>query len=268
MRLIAHISDLHFGRHDAAVTEGLLADIAAQRPDLIVISGDFTQRARHREFAAARDFLGKLAAPVIAVPGNHDVPLYDLARRAFRPLKRFARYITDAEQPFFADAEVAVLGISTARSMTIANGRISHRQMDEIRRLFAEIGDTVFRILVTHHPLIAPPHAPERAVVGRAEPALTAIADAGVELLLTGHTHETFTGDLIARPLSARRSILVSQAGTAISTRRREEVNSYNLIGVAAREVAYEHRAWEGERFATASTQRYAKNEERWTRKE
>src|SRR5271166_2836489 len=133
MRTIAHLSDLHFGRHDAAVAEALVADLAALRPDLVVISGDLTQRARRGEFAAARAFLDRLPAPFIAVPGNHDVPLYDLVRRTFRPLHRFARYITDLSHPFFADAEIAVLGINTARSMAISSGRISHDQMQAIR---------------------------------------------------------------------------------------------------------------------------------------
>ncbi len=266
MRLIAHLSDLHFGRHDPAVAEGLVADLAAHKPDLVVISGDLTQRARHREFAAAREFLARLTAPTVAVPGNHDVPLYNIARRAFRPLKRFARYITDVEHPFFADAEIAVLGINTARSLALASGRVSHDQMHAMRVMFHAVPSGCLRVLAAHHPLLAPPHAPERRLVGRAERALDAIADAGIELLLTGHHHQVFTGDVVAQPLTLGRSVLVSEAGTAISTRRRGEVNSYNLIRVAGRQVGYAQRAWAGDGFVTAQAQLYAHDGGRWAR--
>jgi 3',5'-cyclic AMP phosphodiesterase CpdA len=266
LRTIAHISDLHFGRHDPTVTEGLLADLATQRPDLVVVSGDLTQRARRHEFAAARAFLDRIAAPVIVVPGNHDVPLYNIARRAFRPLARFSRYISSAPLPFFADAEIAVLGLNTARSATFSNGRISRGQMDAIRRRFAEIDGTAFRALVTHHPLTPPPHAPDRGIVGRARHALDAVAEAGIELLLTGHYHQAFTGESASCHLAAHRSVLVSQAGTAISTRLRDEVNSYNVIRIDGREVGCTQRAWTGKDFATQTTQIFGHAGGRWSR--
>jgi len=156
MRLIAHISDLHFGRHDPRLVEALQASLAAAAPDLVAVSGDLTQRARRHEFAAARDFLDRLVAPVIAVPGNHDVPLYNPLRRVFRPLERFRHHITAQHNPLFTDAEIAVLGINTARAAAFSNGRISHRQMDEIRALFGELPGEQFRVLVTHHPLMPP----------------------------------------------------------------------------------------------------------------
>jgi 3',5'-cyclic AMP phosphodiesterase CpdA len=266
LRRIAHLSDLHFGRHDPVIAESLIEDLRRSRPDLVVISGDLTQRARRSEFIAARDFLARLSAPTIAVPGNHDVPLYNVIRRTFRPLTRFARYITAAEQPFFADAEIAVLGLNTARSLAVANGRISRAQMAAILAAFRDVASTSLRALVTHHPLLPAPHAPERSVVGRAESALSAIAEAGVELFLTGHHHRSFTGELIDQPLTARRSILVSEAGTAISTRRRAEANSYNVITIDGREVGYERRAWSGEGFAGAQTQCYVHEGQRWVR--
>jgi 3',5'-cyclic AMP phosphodiesterase CpdA len=265
LRTIAHISDLHFGRHDPAVTEGLLADLAAQRPDLVAVSGDLTQRARHHEFAAARDFLDRLSAPVIVVPGNHDVPLYNIARRAFQPLTRFARYISAAPLPFFADGELAVLGINTARSAAFSNGRISRDQMAAIRRQFSELDGTAFRVLVTHHPLTPPPHAPDRGIVGRARHALDAVAEAGIELLLTGHYHQTFTGESASYHLAAQRSVLVSQAGTATSTRLRDEVNSYNVIRIDGREVGCEQRAWTGKDFAALRRQIFGHTGGRWS---
>jgi 3',5'-cyclic AMP phosphodiesterase CpdA len=258
MRKIAHISDLHFGRNDPRATQALLDDIAELQPHLVAVSGDLTQRAHHHEFAAARTFLEAIAAPIVAVPGNHDVPLYNVARRAFTPLRRFRHYITADRHPLFIDDEIAVLGINTARSATLSNGRISHDQMAAIGNIFGEVPSAHFRILITHHPLMPPPDTPERDIVGRADPALRAIAAAGVELLLAGHYHRAFTGDIASYHLTAQRSILVSQAGTAISTRRRKEVNSYNLISIDGREISCARRVWDGGRFSQAVVQHYA----------
>jgi 3',5'-cyclic AMP phosphodiesterase CpdA len=258
MRRIAHISDLHFGRNDPNATKALLDDITALQPHLVAVSGDLTQRAHHHEFAAARGFLDSIAAPIIAVPGNHDVPLYNVARRAFTPLRRFRHYITTERHPFFADDEIAVLGINTARSATLSNGRISHDQMAAIGSIFGQVPSARFRILITHHPLMPPPDTPQRDIVGRADPALRAIAAAGIELLLAGHYHRAFTGDIASYHLTAERSILVCQAGTAISTRRRDEVNSYNFISIDERTISCARRVWDGGHFSQAMIQHYA----------
>jgi 3',5'-cyclic AMP phosphodiesterase CpdA len=265
MRAIAHISDLHFGRHDPQIAEGLLADLAAEKPDLVAVSGDLTQRARHREFVAARGFIDRIAVPVIAVPGNHDVSLYNLARRFLLPLARFHHYISPLEHPFFADAELAVLGISTARASKFSNGRISHHQMDAIRALFAQVAGKHFRVLVTHHPLMPPADAPERHIVGRAEHALHAVADSGVDLLLTGHYHQASSRNVTSYHLAAKRTVLISQAGTAISTRRRGEVNSYNLIRVDGTRVSCVQRDWNGKRFIATMSQHYSHRAGHWS---
>ena len=265
MRAIAHISDLHFGRHDPSIADGLLADLAAEKPDLVAVSGDLTQRARHHEFVAAREFIDRIGAPVVAVPGNHDVSLYNLARRFLQPLARFHHYISPQEHPFFADAELAVLGLNTARPSKFSNGRISHHQMDAIRELFAQVPGEHFRVLVTHHPLMPPLDAPERSIVGRAGRALHAVADCGIDLLLTGHYHQASSRNVTSYHLAAKRTVLVSQAGTAISTRRRGEVNSYNLIRVDGVRVSCVQRDWNGKRFIAAASEHYTHRDGHWS---
>src|ERR1700730_6118081 len=138
MRAIAHISDLHFGRHNLGVMEHLVASIEKSRPDLVVISGDFTQRARHLEFAEGRRFLDRIAFPKLVTPGNHDVPLYDLFNRYLRPFRKYDRYIAPLDQPlsFFQDDELAVLGLNTARRFTRKSGRLSQAQIAGIARVF------------------------------------------------------------------------------------------------------------------------------------
>jgi 3',5'-cyclic AMP phosphodiesterase CpdA len=264
MRLVAHISDLHFGRHDTVVAEALVADITAMAPALVAVSGDLTQRARSVEFAAARAFLDRLPMPTIVVPGNHDVPLYNLTKRLFTPLHRFRRFITSERYPFYMDDELAVLGIDTARSATISNGRISDRQMHEIRAVFDRVPPGRFRLLVTHHPLMPPPESPGREIVGRAVAALAAVEAAGVDLLLAGHYHHSYMADISSFHATVGRSILVAQAGTAISTRTRTEENAYNLIRIEPLTLDCQVRVFCAGRFVDAATHRFRCHGGRW----
>src|SRR5918912_3851623 len=126
MRTLVHLSDLHFGRVDSAVVEPLVA----------AVPGDLTQRARSRQFQEAKKFLDALPRPQIVVPGNHDVPLYNVFRRFLGPLDNYRRYITDEMQPFYADEEIAVLGLNTARSLTTKYVRINERQIAHARERF------------------------------------------------------------------------------------------------------------------------------------
>src|SRR4051812_2596140 len=128
MRTIAHISDLHFGRLDRSVAEGLVADLAERKPSLLVVSGDFTQRAREGQFRAAAEYLKRLPQPQLVVPGNHDVPLYDVVARFFSPLAGYRRIISSDLRPLYRDEEMLVLGVNTARSFTHKSGWISEEQ--------------------------------------------------------------------------------------------------------------------------------------------
>ena len=103
MRTLVHLSDLHFGRTDPALIEPLLASIAAIAPDLVVVSGDLTQRARAAQFAEARAFLDRIAQPRIVVPGNHDVPLYRVWERFLSPLGKYKKHIGSDLEPTFVD---------------------------------------------------------------------------------------------------------------------------------------------------------------------
>jgi 3',5'-cyclic AMP phosphodiesterase CpdA len=266
VRTIAHLSDLHFGREDPRVVEAVFEDLAAGRPDLVVVSGDLTQRARRRQFQAARAFLDRLPAPVLVVPGNHDIPLFDLARRFFRPLGRYRSLVTADLAPLFHDGEVAVLGVNTARSNVWKSGRLSHDQIDGIRARLSPLPPRVFKVLVTHHPFVPPPGTRAHRVVGRGLQALQVAEACGVDLLLAGHLHVGWSGDVRAHHLTIRRSILVVQAGTATSLRVRSEPNTYNLITVDGPALGLAVRGWDGARFAPLTSVRYAKRDEEWVR--
>src|SRR4028119_983851 len=154
MARLIHLSDLHFGAHEPRLVEAVEQRVHEEKPDLVVISGDFTQRARTEQFAEACAFLGRLrdaGHEVIAVPGNHDVPLYDVFRRFLSPLTRYKRFVDDSLCPFHEIPGAAVLGINTARSLTFKDGRISHEQIELIRETFSKTDPNAIRVLVTHH---------------------------------------------------------------------------------------------------------------------
>jgi len=264
VRTIAHISDLHFGRHDETAADRLLADISKTKPNIVVVTGDLTQRARHRQFAAARAFLERLPRPVLVIPGNHDVPLYDIIERFVGRLARYRRYICTELQPFFADDEIALLGLNTVRSAAFSNGRISYTQAAAIKSVFAEVPANRLKILAIHHPLAVPLAAGDLARVGRAAMARKALAEARVRMVLSGHHHRAYSGDLPGSDLVSDGSILFVQAGTAISTRLRGEPNSYNLLRVEPTAVSCTVRALAGRDFADAETARYPLIGERW----
>lgn len=265
MRTIAHLSDLHFGAEDPQIAEALLRDLSEQQPQLVVVSGDLTQRARTSQFMAARDYLDRITVPQIVVPGNHDVPLHNFVDRMLRPLTRYRRWITSEMFPFFQDDEIAVAGVNSARSNTWKEGRISLVQIAQLQTLFESAPAHVFKILVCHHPFIPPADRTQTALVGRARLALSTLEACGCSLILSGHLHRAYGGDTRVTHLKMARSILVAQAGTAISYRRRNEANAYNHIVLDGSTLMIHVRQWDGHRFQVRETRAYRDGASGWT---
>lgn len=271
-RTVVHLSDLHFGRIDPAIPPALLRAVVEAAPDLVAVSGDITQRARVAEFKAAADFLETLPAPLLVVPGNHDVPLYNVLLRGLSPLDRYRRYITSDLAPFYEDAEIAALGVNTARALTFKDGRINRLQIEAAMQRFADGRKDVTRIVVTHHTFETPDPVPgamaTHKVVGRAQMAMVGFLRAEVDMILSGHLHVSGVGETTKRyPLPGRAALLI-QAGTATSTRRRGEVNAFNVVRIARPEVAIDCMVWQpdGGRFVAASTERFRRTELGWSR--
>lgn len=265
MRTIAHISDLHFGAEEPVIAEGLLRDLGEQQPQLVVISGDLTQRARTAQFQAARNYLDRITVPQIVVPGNHDVPLHNFFDRVLRPLTRYRRWITPEMHPFYQDDEIAVVGVNTARSSTWKEGRISLLQMARLRAQFDSVPAHLFKILVSHHPFIPPADRTQTALVGRARLALGTLEACGCSLILSGHLHRAYGGDTKVTHVKMARSILVAQAGTAISHRRRNESNAYNHIVLDGPKLTIHVRQWDGRKFDVRETRAYRESASGWT---
>jgi 3',5'-cyclic AMP phosphodiesterase CpdA len=267
LRILAHLSDLHFGRLDDAVLPALTRAIQDAKPDVVVVSGDLTQRARHREFAEARRFLDRLPTPQIVVPGNHDVPMHDVLSRWLSPLANYRRYISEDPEPFYADDEIAVLGINTARSNVIKGGRINREQVARGCALLEGAGKDATRIIVTHHPFDLPGSEEGGAMVGRADMAMAGFAGCRVDLILSGHMHVSHRSASAVRYRIPGYSSLMVQAGTATSSRRRGELNSYNIIRIERPRIAIDTLTWDGGKsdFALSGTDQFQFGPDGWS---
>jgi len=274
MARIAHLSDIHFGANDLKIVAATEAWLQERQPDLVIISGDFTQRARIAQFRAASAYLNRLRAAgfkLLVVPGNHDVPLYDVVTRFAAPLDRYRKYIDNDLCPWFENDDVAVLGINTARSLTLKDGRINREQLAMLRDRFSAVATHKTRILVTHHPLFAMPIGEGNELseaVGRHEDAVSAVCKAGVHLALAGHFHRTYA-EAARKMVENAGSALVMQAGTATSTRlRNDELQSFNWIHAHAHDdVELQVIAWDGNGFRRGSHVRYNYDGSNWTSK-
>ena len=267
MRTIVHLSDLHFGRVNPALLEPLAKAVRQLEPDIVAISGDLTQRARSYQFQQARSFLDSLPQPQIVVPGNHDIPLHNVFARFLEPLTKYKRYITADLQPAYADEEVAIVGVNTARSLVFKGGRINRLQVERLRDKFCSLRSDIVKVVVTHHPFDLPEGYNESDLVGRAKMAMTGLAECGADLFLAGHLHVSHTGHTKRYNIHGH-SALVVQAGTATSTRERGEANSFNLLRIAYPAIAVEKFAWDPatSSFATASVEEFRHSDEGWIR--
>jgi 3',5'-cyclic AMP phosphodiesterase CpdA len=272
MTRIAHLSDLHFGAHDSKIVAATEAWLQERQPDLIIVSGDFTQRARLGQFREAAAYLNRLRSAgfaTLVVPGNHDVPLYDVIRRFAAPLDRYKRYVSNDLCPWFENEEIAVLGINTARSLTIKDGRINHDQIAMMQDRFAAVAGHKTRILVTHHPLYAMPIGEGGELseaVGHHRDAIKAVCKAGVHLALAGHFHRTYA-ESARKMVEDAGTALIMQAGTATSTRlRNSELQSFNWIHAHRNdEVELQVVAWDGGGFRRGDHVRFSYAGDGWT---
>ncbi|MDQ4123836.1 MAG: metallophosphoesterase [Acidobacteriota bacterium] len=267
MKTLIHLSDLHFGRVDYQVADALIEKIHQIAPDLVVVSGDLTQRARSHQFKEARHFLDSLPkVPQIVVPGNHDVPLYNIFDRFTAPLEKYKKYITADLRPFYADDEIAVLGVNTARSLTIKGGRINEQQIEWIRERLCPTSEAAIKIIVTHHPFDLPEGYEERDLVGRARIAMKMLASCGADVFLAGHLHVSHISETAKRYRIKGHSALVIQAGTATSTRERGEDNSFNLIRIDHPNLSVERLVWQpaSSQFETGEIKQYRQIPSGW----
>lgn len=222
MRQILHISDVHFGpKHLPERSQAVLQLARERRPDLVVVSGDLTQRAKPAQFRDARAFVDALPAPALAVPGNHDVPLYRVWERIFSPYGAYRTHFDAVLEPNFADDELLVVGINTAHGWTLTEGRIRLGRLLELAAQLRQPPDSRFRVIVAHHHLIPPPRFGSQSVSSNAYEAIEVLAEAGADLILSGHHHQTFLATSEQFYPSGRQPVIVAHTGTTTSSRGR-----------------------------------------------
>jgi 3',5'-cyclic AMP phosphodiesterase CpdA len=236
MTLLLQVSDPHFGTERAPVVAALETLVREQRPDALLLSGDITQRATRAQFAAARRFVERLAVPaVVSIPGNHDIPLFNLAARLLWPYARYARAFGQELEPQFENPEVLVLALNTTRRWRHVDGELSTAQIERVARRCEQAPAAQWRIVVVHQPVaVSRPQDAHNLLHGR-DAAVRRWSAAGVDLVLGGHIHLPFVLPLQDLWADLPRPLWAVQAGTAVSARVRAEAgNSVNLIRIGA----------------------------------
>lgn len=231
MRLL-QISDMHFGTEQEPVMHALREMALAQKPDVLVVSGDITQRARATQFKEARAFCDSLQVPrMLALPGNHDIPLFNLASRVFRPYAGYLRWFGPALEIAVNLPWLLMVGVKTTRRWRHKNGEVSDAQIADVSRQLREANADQLRVVVVHQPVHVLRQADEHDRLRNSQPALRAWAQAGADIVMGGHIHLPYVCELTAQAGGLARRLWCVQAGTAVSSRIRDEApNSVNLI--------------------------------------
>jgi 3',5'-cyclic AMP phosphodiesterase CpdA len=239
MSVLLQISDPHFGTEQAPVVQALEQLAHAQRPDLVVLSGDITQRATRAQFRAARAFVDRLEAPaVLAIAGNHDIPLFALGTRLLDPYGRYREAFGPELEPVFESPRCLVVAVNTTRWYRHEDGEVSAAQIERVAARLARATPQQLRMVVVHQPLaVTLPRDEKNRLHGR-DAAVPRWAAAGADLVLGGHIHLPFVRPLHEVFPDCTRALWGVQSGTAVSSRvRRGAPNSVNLIRCTDREA-------------------------------
>jgi 3',5'-cyclic AMP phosphodiesterase CpdA len=252
--VVAHLSDLHLGAHVPAAVDGLVADVAAVAPQLVVVTGDWTMRARTGQFAQARAVLDRLPSPLLAVIGNHDVPL-DVVTRILSPYTRYRAGLTPDLDPRVDVAGLRALGLNSMPRWRWKGGRVSARQLESVVGVLGTGGPGTARLLALHHPPLARGSA---RIVGRAG-LVGALAAARVDVVLAGHTHVPATRSVEVRGDGFTHRLVEVVAGTATSRRTRGAPRSWSVIRIDAGSIVVEERYERRGSWSAGRTVRYAR---------
>lgn len=246
---VLHLSDLHFGPpYVPPVGEAVLRQAHELEPDAIVVSGDFTQRAKAEQFAQAREFLDRLPdVPRVVVPGNHDVPLYRVFERFFKPRELYKKHISEElDHVLRLPGAVIVALDSTSPRRAISNGRIHKDQLDFCERAFSNAPPDAVKMVVSHHHFAPAPDYERDQTMPKAQRAMDRFVQLGVEVILGGHLHRAYVGNsLDVYPGQDRdRGVIIVQSGTSTSRRgraREREKNSFNMLRLDDKMIRVTH---------------------------
>jgi predicted phosphodiesterase len=244
MRLV-HISDLHFGLHEQEIVEVFQRDIKALRPEVIIISGDLTQRAQPSQFQMMQHFLHHLPAKVLVVPGNHDVPLYKWFARVLYPFKAYNHYIGQYVDAEFCDENTAILGVSSVNPFRAKKGRLTAAVLQKIREFFY-IQNQHLNILFFHHNFdhITGLHKP----LENEDQFVNYLQNSNIDIVCTGHLHYANVG-LIRK--NNERVCLILHAGSIFCSRKKDHMNSYFFLEGDREQCTVDWRVFSNHQFET-----------------
>jgi 3',5'-cyclic AMP phosphodiesterase CpdA len=231
MSVLLQISDTHFGTEQPPVVSALIELTRHIRPEIVVLSGDITQRARRAQFAAARRFVDRLATPVLCIPGNHDIPLFNIVARTFAPYANYVRCFGPDLEPQFESEAFLILCVNTTRPSRHKDGEVSEQQVERIASLLRRASRDQVRIVVTHQPVHITRAEDEQNLLHGYELAVRSWSDAGADVVMGGHIHLPYVRAISDRFADLPRKIWAVQTGTAVSWRIRGRTpNSVNVL--------------------------------------
>jgi 3',5'-cyclic AMP phosphodiesterase CpdA len=244
VRKILHITDVHFGRHHQPDRAAALLRLAAERqPDVVAFSGDVSKRAKADEFRQGRDFVTSLGVPTVVVPGNHDVPMYRVWERVFRPYGAYRRHFSQELEPTYSDDELLIVGVNTAHAWTIDGGRVWPQRARRLEQQLKEGKGDRFAIVLLHHQIVPVPEYHSPKVFWNAAGTASALAAGGADLVLSGHVHMSYLGHSRVGEVA----IPVLFSGTASSSRgrgRERGRNTCHWLEVSGNELTAEKLEW------------------------
>jgi 3',5'-cyclic AMP phosphodiesterase CpdA len=267
VRTLFHISDVHFGPpHLPRVAQGVLEFVQDRQPELVILSGDLTQRARPEQFQQARAFVDAIPSPTLVVPGNHDVPMYRVWERVLAPFGAYRRHFSDELEPVHREEDLLVVGINTAFNWTVKEGRIKLARLLEVGELLRQVPRHTFKVVVAHHHLIPPPNFGTQTVLANAWEAMDLFSTFGVDLILSGHLHQSYIGNSEEFYPKGRPPVVMVHSGTTTSRRGRageRERNSCNWIQYDRESIVVSHYFWHdaAERFTEHSRHWYPRQQ-------
>lgn len=240
--------------------------VRERRPDLVIVSGDLTQRAKREQFEQAREFVDRMPVPTITVPGNHDVPMYRFWERIFAPYGSYRKYFSEELEPVYRDEELLAVGVNTAHGWTIEGGRVRRKRLNEVREILENTPSGLFKIVVAHHHLIPPPRFERQAVSRNAYEAIDVFSSAGVDLILSGHKHQSYIGNSEEFYPKGRPPVVIVHSGTTTSNRGRgseKDKNTCCWIELEGELIRVSQLRWDPglERFAEHNRHWYPRQE-------
>lgn len=246
MKTIVHLSDLHFGNADSGRIPNLINQIKSLNPDLVIISGDLTERATESQFAEAKKFIDSFFdLPLFVIPGNHDIPLYNIYKRFTAPFDKYHKHISKDTAPFLSDEDLCIVGVNSVRKYSLSSGGIGRKQVKDAMAILEKAHSQSIKIIVSHHPFDMPDIQGYRKYTHRlmtnSGKTLERLSQSGVDLFLSGHLHVPFVSHEPMHHRIKNWSSLIIHAGTAASERTRGAPVSFNVLRISSPTLVIEH---------------------------